>query len=97
VLYTVLSDFSQNADFWWLDVQSSATGQITQDGLSYDADWLPTHQSTGGPAPGPTVTPNPALTRRFFLPIAVRNRESTGSGGVFGTPVAYPTNTPMPR
>jgi hypothetical protein len=89
-----LADLSQNADVWWLDVQSGVTGKLTNDGLSFNADWLPTHQRAGGPSTGPTTTPNPALTRRFFLPVAVRNRESSGPIGAFGTPVAYPTREP---
>lgn len=96
VLYTVFSDFSSNADVWWLNVQTGETGKLTNDGLSLAADWLPTHQRGGVPG-GPTATPNPALMRRLYLPVAVRLQDSAPPTGNYGTPVAYPANTPVPQ
>jgi hypothetical protein len=91
VIYTLFNDAGTNADIWWLNVQSGETGPITRDGLSFDADWLPTH-ARGGPLP-PSATPNPALTRKRYLPVAIRG----GSGvpvGPIGVPVTFPTSVP---
>lgn len=105
LLYVVLADNRDGADIWWLNVETGATGRVTNDGLSYEVDWRPTHKlASPNPTPtsGPTATPNPALTQRLFLPVA-----KGGSGGAPqptaavtsdapGAPVSFPTLTPTP-
>ncbi len=94
ILYTLYTFDGRNADIWWLNVQNGATGRVTRDGISWAADWLPTHvrQTTQIP----TLTPNPALTRRFFLPVALRPGNSTPTGN-FGVPVLFATQIPTPN
>ena len=85
LLYVVLADNEQQADIWWLDVATGATGQITNDGVSYQVDWLPTHDfASTQPQPsatptsaGPAPTSNPALGQSLYLPVVKRS----GTGG----------------
>lgn len=39
VIYTLVTD--RGKDIWWLNVATGATGPLTRDGISYDADWRP--------------------------------------------------------
>ncbi|MEZ4736924.1 MAG: hypothetical protein R3E79_58325 [Caldilineaceae bacterium] len=79
LLYVVLADNGESADIWWLNVATGATGRVTNDGLSYEVDWQPTHQLTVNPTPtsGPTATANPALTGGFFYPWSTVARRSS--------------------
>lgn len=102
LLYALQSDDKAAVDLWWLDVNSGATGRITNDGVSYEVDWLPTHR---GAAPAPTpnstplATPNPALSRRLYLPIIAGQQPATGPTArptLVGQPLTFPTLTPSP-
>ncbi len=48
-------------DIWWLDVNSGATGPITNDGVSFEADWRP----SGAPV-------LPPGNSRVYLPLTKR-------------------------
>ena len=102
LLYVVLADNRNSADIWWLNVATGATGRVTNDGLSYEVDWRPTHKLTAPnptPTSGPTATANLALTARLFLPVA-QSRAAQPTAVVTvdapGVPVSFPTLTPTP-
>jgi Tol biopolymer transport system component len=94
LLYSLISDDGQHIDIWWLDVASGATGPLTRDGVSANADWLPTHRRASVVPAGPTVTPNPALTRRSYLPLSSRAGAAPVPAPQIGVPVVLPTLTP---
>lgn len=101
LLYVVLADNGESADIWWLNVATGATGRVTNDGLSYEVDWQPTHQLTVSPTAtsGPTATANPALTARLFLPVVNRGAAQPTpvvTVAVPGVAVSFPTLTPTP-
>jgi hypothetical protein len=50
VLYT-LYESADAADIWWLDVETGATGRVTNDGASVSVDWR--KRDDGGPGPDP--------------------------------------------
>jgi Tol biopolymer transport system component len=50
VLYT-LYESADSANVWWLDVETGATGRVTNDGASVSVDWR--KRDDGGPGPGP--------------------------------------------
>ena len=101
LLYVVLADNRQSADIWWLNVETGATGRVTNDGLSYEVDWRPTHK-LAAPAPtatsGPTATANPALAERIYLPVAKNGSPAQATPVATvdapGVPVSFPTLTP---
>jgi len=104
LLYALQSDDRAAVDLWWLEVASGATGRITNDGVSYEVDWLPTHR---GAAPAPTPTPTtapqpttaPGLAQRLYLPVVAGQSAPvppTAQPTLNAQPVTFPTLTPSP-
>ncbi|MCB0110406.1 MAG: PD40 domain-containing protein, partial [Caldilineaceae bacterium] len=100
LLYALQSDDKAAVDLWWLDVNSGATGRITNDGVSFEVDWLPTHR---GAAPSPTSAPqptvDPSLNRRQYLPVIAGSRSQSGPTAqptLHAQPISFATLTPSP-
>ena len=90
LLYVVQADNGESSDIWWLDVDTGVTGQVTNDGVSYEVDWQPTHNFKAG-EPQPTAALRPRLIQRWgrqiYLPVV------SGGDGSSGGPTPQPTTT----
>jgi Tol biopolymer transport system component len=105
LLYIVTSDDNQSSDIWWLKIATGETGRLTNTGVNFSVDWLPTHrlaQPTATPSPQATVTSDPKLNQRVYLasmsagsgPTATPKPSSTPGTGPTPTPIAFATLTP---
>ncbi|MEZ4617100.1 MAG: hypothetical protein R2867_16555 [Caldilineaceae bacterium] len=102
LLYALQSDDKAAVDLWWLDVNTGITGRLTNDGVSYEVDWLPTHRGAA-PVPTPNLTPqptvNPSLNKQLYLPVVAgqgRRAQPTAQPTLAAQPIAFPTLTPSP-
>ncbi len=78
LLYVLYADNQDGADIWWLDVETGATGPVTNDGVSYEVDWQPVQRvasaaldvatSTALVGPAPFRPAQQPATQDIFLP-----------------------------
>ncbi len=102
LLYALQSDDKAAVDLWWLDVNSGATGRLTNDGVSFEANWLPTHRGAA-PIPTPNLTPqptvNPNFNKHLYLPVVAaqsNQTQPTANPTINAQPIRFPTLTPSP-